>query len=80
MKVFVDCDADLRLIRRILRDMTERGRRLDGIIQQYMRTVKKAHDEFVEPSKRQADIVIMRGKENTIGISTLVAMIKKHLS
>ena len=75
-KIYVDTDADERLIRRLRRDLIERGRSLDSVIHQYVSTVKPMHLEFVEPSKRWADIIIPRGGENEIAIDTVVARIK----
>jgi uridine kinase len=68
LKVFVDVDADVRLARRIKRDMVSRGRSLDGVLQQYERFVKPATEQFVLPTKRYADIVIPNGVENAVGI------------
>ncbi|MEL7656387.1 MAG: uridine kinase, partial [Bacillota bacterium] len=61
IKVFIDTDADVRIIRRILRDVRERGRSLDSVINQYLTTVKLMHEEFVEPSKKNADIIVPEG-------------------
>ncbi len=71
IKVYVDADADERLIRRILRDTQERGRSVTGVLEQYINTVKPMHEEFVEPSKRYADIIIPRGGENTPALTIL---------
>lgn len=79
IKVFVDTDADVRLIRRIRRDMEVRGRPLEEILDQYLTTVQPMHLQFVEPSKRYADIVIPRGGENTIAIDLLLASIARRL-
>lgn len=70
-KIFVDTDADERLMRRIRRDMVERARTVDSVIEQYTNTVKPMHEEFVEPSKKFADIIIPRGGENAVGIQML---------
>ena len=75
-KIFVDTDADERLIRRLKRDIIERGRSIDSVIHQYVSTVKPMHLEFVEPSKRWADVILPRGGENEIGIDLVVARIK----
>ncbi|MGA9365429.1 MAG: uridine kinase [Bacteroidota bacterium] len=75
-KIYVDTDADERFIRRLKRDIVERGRSIDSVIHQYVSTVKPMHLEFVEPSKRWADIIIPRGGENEIGIDMVVAKIK----
>lgn len=79
VKAFVDADADERLIRRLSRDVAERGRPLDEIVDQYLSTVKPMHLQFVEPSKRYADIIVPRGGENTIAIDLLVAMVRRRL-
>ncbi len=71
IKVFVDTDADVRLIRRILRDVNERGRSMDSVINQYLTTVKLMHEQFVEPSKKNADIIVPEGGFNTVALSML---------
>jgi uridine kinase len=76
IKVFVDTDADERLMRRIRRDMIERARSIESILTQYTETVKPMHEQFVEPSKKYADIIIPRGGENTTGISILQEHLK----
>lgn len=80
VKVFVDTDADIRLIRRIRRDMAVRGRPLEEILDQYLTTVQPMHLQFVEPSKRYADLVIPRGGENTVAIDLLLASISRRLA
>ena len=65
IKVFVDTDADVRILRRILRDVKERGRSLDSVVTQYLTTVKPMHEQFVEPSKRRADVIIPEGGQTT---------------
>jgi uridine kinase len=79
VKVFVDADADIRLIRRIERDTHERGRPLDEIIEQYLSTVQPMHLQFVEPSKRYADVIVPRGGHNAIAIEMIVAKIQRRL-
>jgi uridine kinase len=79
VKVFVDTDADIRLIRRIRRDLVERGRPLDEILDQYLTTVQPMHLQFVEASKRYADIIIPRGGENEVAIDLLLASIARRL-
>ena len=74
-KIYVDTDADERILRRILRDVKERGRSLDSVIHQYLTTVKPMHEAFVEPSKRNADIIVPNGGEN----STAVEMLAHHI-
>ncbi|QHI72222.1 uridine kinase [Aminipila terrae] len=71
IKVFVDTDADVRIIRRILRDVKERGRSLDSVVTQYLTTVKPMHEQFVEPSKKYADIIIPEGGFNTVALQML---------
>ncbi len=79
VKVFVDADADIRLIRRIERDTHVRGRPLDEIIEQYLSTVQPMHLQFVEPSKRYADVIVPRGGHNAIAIEMIVAKIQRRL-
>ncbi len=80
VKVFVDTDADVRLIRRIRRDMARRGRPLDEILEQYLTTVQPMHLQFVEPSKRYADVIVPRGGHNTIAIDLIISTILRRLS
>jgi uridine kinase len=80
VKVFVDADPDIRLIRRIRRDMAKRGRPLDEILDQYVTTVQPMHLEFVEPTKRYADVIVPRGGHNAIAIEMIVAKIQRRLS
>jgi uridine kinase len=79
VKIFVDTDADERLIRRIRRDILERGRSMESVMQQYMSTVKPMHLEFVEPSKHWADVIIPRGAMNTVAIDMVVSKISMML-
>jgi len=79
VKVYVDTDADIRLVRRIQRDMTERARPLDEILDQYLTTVRPMHLQFVEPSKRYADIIVPRGGHNSVAIEMIVAKIQRRL-
>ncbi len=79
IKIFVDTDADERVLRRIRRDILERGRTLESVINQYISTVKPSHLEFVEPSKRWADVIIPRGGENEVAIEMIVSRIKTML-
>ncbi len=72
IKVFVDADADERLIRRILRDVNERGRSLESVITQYTNTVKPMHEQFVEPYKKYADVIVPRGGLNDVAITMLI--------
>lgn len=80
IKVFVDTDADIRLVRRIRRDMAKRGRPLEEILDQYLSTVQPMHLQFVEPSKRYADLIIPRGGENVVAIDLLIATINRRLA
>lgn len=79
IKVFVDTDADVRVLRRIKRDVKKRERTLESVINQYLQTVKPMHEQFVEPSKRKADIIIPEGGKNAVALDMLVQRIKKHL-
>jgi uridine kinase len=79
VKVFVDADPDIRLIRRIRRDMAKRGRPLPEILDQYLSTVQPMHLEFVEPSKRYADVIVPRGGHNPVAIEMIVAKIMQRL-
>jgi uridine kinase len=77
LKVFVDTDADLRFIRRLQRDVVERGRTPDSIMQQYLETVRPAHEQFIEPSKRHADVIFPEGGMNEPAITMLLARVKE---
>lgn len=79
IKIYVDTDADVRIIRRIIRDMNERGRTLNSVINQYLNVVRPMHMQFIEPSKRYADIIIPEGGHNKVAIDILVANIKQFL-
>ena len=79
IKIFVDADADERLIRRIKRDTMERGRSLDSVLEQYRNSVKPMHDQFVEPSKKYADIIIPYGGRNRIAVNMLVEIINRRI-
>lgn len=79
IKVFVDTDADVRIIRRILRDVKTRGRNMDSVIEQYLRTVKVMHEDFVEPSKKHADIIIPEGGYNQVAVNMLLHQIRTLL-
>ena len=78
VKVFVDAEADVRLIRRMRRDLVERGRPLEEIIDQYLTTVQPMHLEFVEPSKRYADVIVPQGGHNEVAIEMIVAKIRSY--
>jgi uridine kinase len=79
VKVFVDADPDIRLIRRIRRDTAVRGRTLESVLDQYLTTVQPMHLQFVEPSKRYADVIVPRGGSNTVAIEMIVAKIQRRL-
>lgn len=79
VKVFVDADADIRLVRRIQRDMSERQRPLEEILQQYLTTVRPMHQQFVEPGKRYADIVLPHGGQNAVAIEMILTTIQRRL-
>jgi uridine kinase len=76
IKVFVDTDDDTRVIRRLQRDVAERGRTMDSVIEQYLSTVKPMHLEFVEPSKRYADLIVPRGGHNAVAVDLLLSLIR----
>lgn len=80
IKIFVDTDSDVRIIRRILRDITDRGRTLESVIDQYLTTVRPAHLQFIEPSKRYADIIIPEGGYNKVAIDLMVTKVKAIVS
>jgi uridine kinase len=79
VKVFVDAEADVRLMRRIRRDMRKRGRTLDEVLEQYVNTVQPMHLQFVEPSKRWADVIVPRGGHNQVATEMIVAKIQRRL-
>ena len=76
IKIFVDTDADLRFIRRLSRDIRERGRTVESVVQQYLATVRPMHMEFIEPSKRYADVIIPEGGYNEVGIDLVIQKIR----
>jgi uridine kinase len=79
IKVYVDTDADIRIIRRLLRDIKERGRTLESVIEQYVNVVRPMHNQFVEPTKRYADIIIPEGGHNQVAIDLMVTKIQTIL-
>jgi uridine kinase len=79
VKIYVDTDADIRFIRRMQRDIAERGRTLESVIQQYLATVRPMHEEFVEPSKRHADVIIPEGGFNEVAMDMIATRIKSLL-
>ena len=80
IKIFVETDADVRFIRRLVRDVNERGRSLDSVINQYLTTVRSMHNLFVEPSKRYADVIIPEGGQNTVAIDLITTKIDSILN
>lgn len=79
IKIFVDTDADERILRRAQRDMEQRGRTLESVINQYLDTVKPMHDSFVEPSKRRADLIVPGGGKNKAALELLVYYVQNHV-
>ena len=79
LKVFVDTDADVRILRRIVRDVKSRGRTLDSVVNQYLTTVKPMHEQFVEPSKRKADLIVPEGGRNEVALDMLIKWVSNHL-
>lgn len=79
IKLFVDTDSDLRIIRRILRDINERGRSIESVVEQYLSVVRPMHNQFIEPTKRYADIIIPEGGQNQVAIDLMVTKIKTIL-
>jgi uridine kinase len=79
IRIFVDTDADIRLCRRIKRDVNKRGRTLESVLTQYQTTVKPMHEKYVEPSKRYADLVVPEGGKNMIALDMILGRIQRHL-
>ena len=79
IKIFVDTDADVRLCRRIRRDVRKRGRTIESVIDQYLTTVKPMHKQFVEPSKKNADLIVPEGGKNLIALEMIVGRIQRHI-
>jgi uridine kinase len=80
VKIFVDTPDDIRFVRRLRRDITERGRTLDSVIEQYLETVRPMHMQFVEPSKRLADVIIPEGGHNLVSIDLISGRIRERLA
>ena len=80
IKIFVDTDADVRILRRIVRDVRDRGRSLESVVDQYLTTVKPMHEMYVEPSKRNADIIIPEGGHNLVAMDMLIERINAHVN
>lgn len=79
VKIFVDTDADVRILRRILRDVQERGRSIESVVEQYLTTVKPMHEQFIEPSKRFADIIVLEGGHNLVALDMIMQRIAHHI-
>ena len=79
IKIYVDTDADVRILRRIVRDVRDRGRSLDSVVNQYLSTVKPMHEQFVEPSKRNADIIIPEGGHNQVAMEMVMERVRAHI-
>ena len=79
IKVYVDADADVRILRRIVRDVRDRGRSLESVVNQYLSTVKPMHERYVEPSKRNADIIVPEGGHNRVALELLMERVRAHL-
>lgn len=79
IKIFVDTDADVRILRRIVRDVRDRGRSLESVVNQYLTTVKPMHEQFVEPSKRRADIIIPEGGHNQVALDMVLERVRAEL-
>ncbi len=79
IKIFVDTDSDVRLCRRIKRDVNKRGRSLESVLEQYQTTVKPMHEKYVEPSKKHANLVVLEGGKNWVALDMIVGRIQRHL-
>lgn len=79
IKIFVDADADVRLCRRIRRDVKKRGRTIDSVVEQYLTTVKPMHEQFVEPSKKNANVIVPEGGKNVIALEMIINRIQRHI-
>ena len=79
IKIFVETDADVRILRRALRDVEERGRSMQSVVEQYLATVKPMHEQFVEPSKRYADLIVPEGGKNAVALDMIIQRVKSHM-
>lgn len=79
IKIFVETDADVRILRRCLRDVEERGRTLESVVTQYLTTVKPMHEQYVEPSRKYADIVVLEGGHNLVALDMIMQRIENHI-
>ena len=80
IKIFVETDADVRILRRALRDVRDRGRTLESVITQYLTTVKPVHEQFVEPSRKYADIIVLEGGHNLVALDMIMQRIASHIA
>ena len=80
VKIYVDTDADVRILRRVVRDVKQRGRSLESVVTQFLTTVKPMHEQYVEPSRRYADIIVPEGGRNAVALDMLVRRVEHHLS
>ena len=79
IKIFVETDADERILRRALRDVEERGRTLRSVVDQYLATVKPMHEQYVEPSRKYADIIVLQGGHNLVALDMIMQRIQNHI-
>ena len=79
IKIFVETDADVRILRRAMRDVRDRGRSLESVVQQYLTTVKPMHEEFVEPTRKFADLIVLEGGENPVALDMIMQRVENHL-
>ena len=79
IKIFVETDADVRILRRALRDVEERGRSMQSVVEQYLATVKPMHEQFVEPTRKYADIVVLEGGHNLVALEMIMQRIQNHI-
>lgn len=80
IKIFVETDADVRILRRALRDIRDRGRALESVITQYLTTVKPMHEQYVEPSRKYADIIVLEGGHNLVALDMIMQRIASHIA
>ena len=80
IKIFVDTDADVRILRRLVRDVRDRARSMESVVSQYLATVKPMHEQFVEPSKRFADIIVLEGGHNVVALDMIIQRVQAHIS
>ena len=80
LRIFVDTDADVRILRRAMRDVEERGRSLDSVVRQYLTTVKPMHEQFVEPTRKYADIIVLEGGHNLVALDMIMQRIAGHIA